>query len=536
MAADVAKLERELTQLESLRSPHESLWRDCFDHCLPLRGQGLSGDTTLDGGSAADKRARLLDGTAADAVEVQAAGIQGGTTPASALWFELDVPNATDEEKKWLEQSATKLHGEMHASNYDATRFECLLDNEGAGWFVLYCDFDRKEGGFAFEQWPLAECFIAAAWPGGPINRIARKWCVTADQAVSLYGNAVSAKTRELAASKPHTPVDLVRLIYPRSTARSGYAMMRDAPYASCTFERSEKHMLQDSGYHEFPCIVPRWRLIPGSPYGVGPMYNALPDCRELNEVARASRASFDLSNLPPMKATDDGAFNPGSTRRLQSGKLYTVANIDNLQPIITGARPETADAKAQRLQAAIRKSLMADVLQWNQEGPQMTAAEVHARVAQLRQLLGPQYGRIQAEELSPTVERAFAVAFRTGLFGAPPQSLAGRSFRVKYRSPFARAQRLEEVVAMSEYEMDLGNQAQLGMSDALDVYDWDKARRRKAELKGVPRDLLRDDEQIAMVRDERAKAQEAAQQQALEQNGQVEMQAAMAKRVGAPA
>jgi hypothetical protein len=532
MAVDTAQLERDLTSAVAMRLPHEQLWRDCADFSIPLRGSGFLGETPQDAVAAMVQRARLLDGTAADAVEVQAAGIQGGTTPASALWFELEVDGSNDADKRWLERAAVDLHAEIHGSNYDSTRYECLLDMEVAGWSVLYIDVDRRRGGFTFEQWPLAECYVASAFPGGPVNRVWRVWTVTAEQAVYLYGDKVSAQTMERSRSKPNDPVQLVRAIYPRHSGGKRYTLMTDAPYASCTFERQTKHVVHESGYHEFPCVVPRWRLIPGTAYAVGPMYNALPDARELNELMLGEKQALQMSILPPMKAVDDGALNTASIRRMQSGKIYAVADMDNLQPIITGARPEVADQKAARLQAQIRRALMADVLQWNRDGPQMTAAEIHARVAQLRQLLGPQYGRIQAEELAPTVERSFALAYRAGRFGAAPRSLAGRNFKVKYRSPFARSQRLEEVIAMSEYEADLGAQAAAGMSDALDGYDWDKARRRKAELKGVPRDLLRDADQIAEIRDARMQAQKQAQAQAAAAQGVEMMQGAMADRM----
>lgn len=532
MPANIPELEKQLTQLETLRQPHELLWRDCFDHCMPVRGDGFLGENVFDGSGAMVKRARLLDDTAADAVEVQAAGIHGGTTPASAPWIELEVDGSTDADKQWLERAAVKLHSDMHASNYDSTRFECLLDNEGAGWFVMYADIDRRDGGFNFEQWPIAECYVASSWPGGRVNRIMRKWKITADQAVQSYGNAVSAKTRELARSKPHTMIEMIRAIYPRGTQGGPGMLMQQAPYASCTFERAEKHIISESGYFEFPCIVPRWRLIPGSAYGYGPMYNVLPSCRELNELALGEKQALQMAILPPMKGTDDGVLNPTSLKRLQSGKLYAVADIDNLQPIVTGAQPQVATDKALRLQASVRRGLMADVLNWDRAGPQMTAAEVHARVAQLRQLLGPQYGRIQSEELSPTVERCFALAYRAGAFGPAPESLAGRNFRVKYKSPFARAQRLEDVIAMSEYEADLGAQASAGMSEALDVYDWDKARRRKAELKGVPRDLIRDEDAIEAVREARAEATQQAQQQLQAQQSMETMQDAAAQRM----
>jgi hypothetical protein len=64
------------------------------------------------------------------------------------------------------------------------------------------------------------------------------------------------------------------------------------------------------------------------------------------------------------------------------------------------------------KLQAQIRKILMADQLQ-AQDGPAMTATEVHVRVNLIRQLLGPIYARLQAEYLQPLIERCFGLAYR---------------------------------------------------------------------------------------------------------------------------
>src|SRR3546814_10796838 len=104
------------------------------------------------------------------------------------------------------------------------------------------------------------------------------------------------------------------------------------------------------------------------------------------------------------------------------------------------------------KLQAAIRKTLMADQLQpW--DGPQMTAEEVRTRVDMIRKLLGPVYGRLQAEYIKPMIDRCFGLAYRAGIFKPAPQSLRGRSFSVRYVSPMARAQKLDEVMAIQRSE-----------------------------------------------------------------------------------
>ena len=153
-----------------------------------------------------------------------------------------------------------------------------------------------------------------------------------------------------------------------------------------------------------------------------------------------------------------------------------------------------------------------------------MTATEVHVRVGLIRQLLGPVYGRLQSEYLQPFVERCFGLALRAGALGQPPQSLRGRQFHVRYISPLARAQRLEDVVAMDRLETGLLTKAQT-QPGLLDIYDWEEADRLRAQYLGVPGKLMRSDDDIKMIRDARQEAaQEAEQKQAMAQ--QVEAQA----------
>ena len=102
-----------------------------------------------------------------------------------------------------------------------------------------------------------------------------------------------------------------------------------------------------------------------------------------------------------------------------------------------------------------------------------MTATEVHVRVELIRQLLGPVYGRLQAEYLTPLVERCFGLCYRAGILGNAPPSLAGKSYSVKYVSPLARAQRLDEVQSIEAFYQDIGLVAQgTGDASVADIID----------------------------------------------------------------
>lgn len=141
-----------------------------------------------------------------------------------------------------------------------------------------------------------------------------------------------------------------------------------------------------------------------------------------------------------------------------------------------------------------------------------MTATEVHIRVGLIRQLLGPIYGRLQSEYLQPLVERCFGLAYRAGILGAAPESMRGRAFSVKFISPLARAQRLEEVSAIDQYVSGAVQAAQAN-GEVLDTIDFDQAQKVRGAALGVPQSIMRQGRQLDEYRQRRAEAAQQAQQ-----------------------
>jgi len=529
-------VKRRLTQLRALKTFHEQVWKDCFDLTFPARGHGLQSEV-ISATDAQQRKAIIFDSTPGDACKVGAASIMGGMVPSNARWFDLDVGQESDEEKRFLEDMAKFMFENIHASNFDAEAFDGMLDNMVAGWFVLYCD-EPEEGGYYFETWPLGQCLLGSSRSGSRIDTVYREWdSFTVSQVVAEYGleNVSSAVREKHAAGKFDDKVRLVHAIEPRSMYAVNARMAKNLPFASVHLEVDSNHILRESGYHEFPCMVPRWARLPASAYALGPMSDALPDARTLNEVVRWGLMGAENAIAPMLKVTDDGVINPRNIR-MGPRKILVCADPDNIQPLNTGAKVEFAEIKAERLQGSIRKILLADQLP-PADGPVKTAYEWSVRVETIRKMLGPMFGRFQSEFLQPLIERVFGITWRanvrTGyaLVGKPPESLLNRNFSVRYLSPLARSQRIEDVAAMDRFELALAQEAQIDPT-VLDVYDLDEAARTRGQLLGVPHTLIRDAKKVAAIRDRRQKAEQAAQQQVVQQQGQMEMQGAVAQRV----
>lgn len=507
------RLIKRVDTLKAARQSHESVWRECYDFTYPLRGSGFS-TQVLDAQSAKSKVAKLLDGTATDSARMLASALMSGMTPANAQWLSLDSESLPDDAKAWLSTCASLIWENIHSSNFDAEGYEANLDVVCAGWFALYIEENQEEGGYSFQQWPLAQVFVASTRSDGIIDTVFRCYQLTAAQAVKKFGDKeVSEKIRKAAKDKPDDKFDFLHAIFPRDNYVVNARLAKNMRFASYNIEVTGKKVVRESGYHEFPVCVPRWMKIPGTSYGIGPTYDALPDCKELNETKRMEKAAQDLAISGMWIAEDDGVLNP-RTVKVGPRKIIVANSVDSMKPLLTGADFNVAFTAEQRLQAAIRKIMMADQLQ-PQDGPAMTATEVHVRVALIRQLLGPVYGRFQAEYLQPLVVRCFGLAFRAGVFPEPPESMKAANFNVKYISPLARAQKLEDVTAIQQLVASVGQMEAL-FPEAKDNMDPDEAVRVMSEGLGVPAKVLRSSADVTSMRDGRAKERQQQAQQAL--------------------
>lgn len=507
------RLIKRVDSLKAARQVHESVWRECYDYTYPLRGAGLS-ETVLDAQSAKSKVAKLLDGTATDSARMLASALMSGMTPANAQWLNLDSELLPDDAAAWLSTCATLVWENIHAANFDAEGYESNLDVVCAGWFVLYIDEDRDEGGLSFQQWLLSQCYVASTRRDGIVDTIYRCYQLTAAQAIKEFGEKnVSEKIRETAKKSPDDKFEFMHCIFPRETYVANARLAKNLRFASYNIEVSGKHIVRESGYHEFPCCVPRWMKIPGTSYGIGPVYDALPDCKELNETKRMEKAAQDLAISGMWIAEDDGVLNP-RTVKVGPRRIIVANSTDSMKPLLTGADFNVAFSAEDRLQASIRKIMMADQLQ-PQDGPAMTATEVHVRVALIRQLLGPVYGRFQAEYLQPLVERCFGLAYRAGAFPPAPESLQDANFNVRYISPLARAQQLENVTAIERLGANVANLAQVA-PQVTDLIDADEATRVIADALGVPAKVIRTSDAVDQLRQQRQQAQQQQAGQAL--------------------
>ncbi|WP_296279533.1 portal protein [uncultured Acinetobacter sp.] len=513
-----------LGQMKLQRSIHESHWRECYKFGAPERQQDFSGNGEL-GTTRESERADLFDSTAAESVQLLVASIMSGVTPSNALWFKA-VPDGIDdiaevtEGERWLEDVCQFMWRNIHAANFDSEAPETVTDVTVAGWGVLFTDIDREAGGgYVFESWATGDCFIGSTRADGIVDTIYREHSMTAEAMVNEYGEKnCHHSVVEAASNKPDTRYRLLYVIRPRRSKGAGQ-LNKDMPFASYHIDIENKHLVKESGFHEFPCACPRMRRIPNSVYGNGQMTVALPDAKSVNHLMRKTLESADMSIAGMWIAEDDGVLNP-HTVKIGPKKIIVANSVDSMKRLDDGTNYQISELLLDRLQGGIRKKLMADQLP-PIGTQQMTATEINTRVAIIRQMLGPLYGRFQSEYLIPILDRCFGLALRSGVLGSPPKELQGRNLSFKFMSPMARSQQMEEVMATEQYVASIGQVASID-STVLDNINFDAVAVVCATGRGVPASILRSTDEIGELRKMRQEAQqkqaEQQQQQAIQQ------------------
>src|SRR5574343_425242 len=277
-----------------------------------------------------------------------------GMTPANQVWFAMDVGEEDDEERRWLDHAAERCWEEIHGSNYDAAKFEGLLQIVNAGWCVLFIDEAARR--LQFELWPLGQCYLGQTRSGGPVDMLYRCFQLTAEQAIAAYGeDVVSDKVREDATKNPDQKHEFVLCIEPRKAYTPGGMLPKQLPFESVHIEVSSKTIVRESGYHEQPFVAPRWTVLPGSPYAIGPVSNALPTIRELNALIALEKVALGRAAAGVYVAEDDGVLNPRSVR-VRGGTVIVANSVDSIKPLPTGTDFNVTLSKADEMRREIRR------------------------------------------------------------------------------------------------------------------------------------------------------------------------------------
>ena len=499
--------------LASQRSNWDSLWQRVADVVSP--GKGFTATRT----PGQRNEQNIFDSTAVSDSEKFASVMESMLTPRAQKWHSLKPKNPDLENNQaimeWCEYVTDMLFSLRYSAraNFAGQFHEAFLalGNFGTGAVYVADDVGR---GIRYKSVFLGELYITEN-AHGFIDTVYRKYSMSPQQAMAEYGadadNLPDKLKQDFQQGKYDTSYCFIHAVIPQDDAQEKLPPgMRWASYHVCV----DNKMLvrKPSGYFSFPYAIGRYITEPGEVYGRGPGITVLADIKTINQMSKVNLRAAELSVTPPLVAPTLDNLS-GGVKFMPGAVNYGAMSLDGkplLAPInLAGSVPIGLEVEEQRRQV-IHRAYLVDLFDILIREPGMTATQALLRAQERGMLLAPILGRMQAEMISPTVERELDIISRAGLLPPPPEELTesgGVVLSIEYDAAINRAQRSEEATAiMQTLEMALP-MAQVDPA-ITKLFKFVEVGRELANINGMPAKLLNTPEEVYAMQQAEQQAQ----------------------------
>lgn len=519
MSVELTQRQKEWTrwgQLKLERASWMEHWSEISSYILPRNGRFFVQDRN----KGQRRNRNIYDSTATRALRTLAAGLQGGATSPARPWMKLTVPDPelmkSQAVKVWLSE-CTDLMFRVFARSNTYRAFHHMYEELGAfgtGPSILVPDFRD-----VVRHYPLTagEYCISTDWRG-EVTTLYREFDKTVGEIVGEFGlDKCSTAVQNLyRRGSLESWITLIHCIEPRKDRDPQKIDKLNMPFRSVYFEKGQPDgkYLRESGFKQFPALTPRWALAGGDIYGHSPAMEALGDARQLQHEQLRKAQGIDYQTKPPLQVpmalknmnveTLPGGISYYDPSTGPNGGIRTAFEVNlNLQHLLNDI---------QDVRQRINETFYVDLFRMleNLEGTNRTATEIAQRQEEKLILLGPTIERLHNEMLDPAVDLTFSAMVEANMLPPPPPELEGMPLNVEYTSVLAQAQRAIATNGIDRFTMNLGVIAQY-KADVMDNFNADQWAIRYSEMLGVDPSLIVASDQVALIRENRAKMQQQA-------------------------
>lgn len=459
----------------------------------------------------------LLDNTAQRAVSIATAGLMTGASSPARPWFKLRTPydelNERPQVKQWLgivEKRMREVLGQTNTYRAFRQMYEELLVFGTAGDIIL-SDYEK-----VLRNYPLTIGEYAIDVDGrGIVDTLYRKFDMTVGAAVQRFGyRAVSQHVRSMYDNRNlNAWIAVLHQIEPRRERNPLKVDNANMAWTSNYYEFGGEQdvVLRESGFDDFPALVPRWTTRGEDIYGSSQGMLTLGDVKQLQQQQLRKSQAIDFMSLPPLQAPVGSKVDmtPGAVNYVDLGQSSAqVRNLMNIDIDLNALREDIQDVQL-RIKQAFFEDMFMMIAADNRAQP-ATAREIAERHEEKLLMLGPVLESLHDEMLSPKIEIVFSHMVRAGLVPTPPQEMQGQPLVIQFVSMLAQAQRL---VGLGSVDRLLGTVAMVApmRPDILDKVDMDQIVDVYADMLGVDPSVIVADEHVALVREQRAEQEQAA-------------------------
>lgn len=391
-----------------------------------------------------DKNWMIFDTTAIDCTNKAVAKTQLSLIPPQQTWTNLtagmDIPEEEKEEvSRTLSLMTQVLFSFINHSNFASAGGECIRDLLCGTMVMVIDEGESDEEPFRFASIPPAQVSFEESI-NGKIESVYRTWgTVRICDIESLWPKAVLPAWMQEATDKDVNAKvsNLVDCVV--------YTYGEKKPFRYVL--RTEGEILFEEAEETSRWITARWNRINNEVNGRGPIIDALPSIMSLQRLAYLEMSVAELKAAGVYMGWDDGVFQP-NTFRIEANTVIPIRPAQNgvfpIQPLPMAGDVTFKQMTAMDLRAQIRELLFSNPIGTAEDHPDQTATEVIERQRSFAELVGPTYSRIQHEMLGPIIQRCLDILYRKGIL--PKLRINGRAIQVKYQSPLAISQGMQDV------------------------------------------------------------------------------------------
>jgi len=495
------KLQKRLKAAKANKLLWESLIRDCYDFAMPQRN-------TIDKWSpGADKRNRVFDSTAEQALEDYANRMVAQLVPSSTNWMELEAGSQIPKEEieqvnKQLEEMNEIVFAHLHSSNFASQINESFLDLGISTGAIIVEEGDGIQSGLNFRSISLSELILERS-SLGIVETVFREFKIPAKDIKYTYPKAkLTEDLEEIIQRDPTKDISLVE----------GVVKEDNGKFIMVVMYTKGKSILYEEKLDYNPYVVFRESSIPGEVYGRGRVMRCLNDIKTLNRMVEDYLKGLNWSANPVILAQDDGIINPATTR-VGPGDIVTVGSNDNANPTMKGlqlyGQPQLLDFAITKYQDNIKQTMMSKPFGNIEDTPVRTATEMSIRNADLAQTTLAASSRIQTELLERLIASCVNILKKQGKL--PDIKVNGKEVALKFVNPASRAQNESELAAYGRFAEMM---ATMDPSIVAQTIKLETIPANIVDALGLPESIKRDEAETKQMQEAQAQQMAAMQQQ----------------------
>lgn len=529
-------------QLNNEASSFMSHWRDLGDYILPRRPRFYTSDVNR-----GDRRnQKIIDSTATLAARNLRSGMMSGITSPARPWFRVTLNDLLLAEsqhiKQWLYNTNTQMIDVFVKSNlYNALP----IIYGDIGVFGTSALFIEKDPDFVIRTYPLPiGSYKIALDQYLKVRVFFREFKMTVRQLVEKFGeknqrtgsadwsNFSHHVKHQYDQSNYETWIDVCHVVGPNKEYSQNKLQSKYKKFSSCYYEQgsstgsagnymgsNEDVYLREAGYDYFPVLCPRWEVTGEDTYGTDcPGMTSLGDIKALQTMQKRKAQAVEKMVSPPMKGpsslrTMKASILPGDMTYVDEREgSKGFSPVYEVNPRVQELLLDIQDHQ-QRIKKAFFEDLFIGII--TSDRRQITAREIDERREEKLLALGPVLEQLNQDLLDPLIDIAFSIMVEQGRVPEPPEELSGAPLKIEYISVMSQAQKIIGVGGIERF-LGFTTQAYEINPQIIDKINFDQMIDVYGDLTAIPPTCIRDDEETAKIRADRAQQQ---QQQAMSEN-----------------